>query len=141
MGDFGDNFNAVAAVVFFTFSKYAVKPLADIEYKLPGETKAKSTIDRLGQDLYSGPMTYISPLAAGTRIVTNLMAGNKIWAGSGDLNEKPTGVAGGDPAKNAQFAAEEQAEREEAERKAKERSDRIAAMAERIRQGQPANPE
>jgi hypothetical protein len=120
--------------------KYVVKPLADIEYKLPGESRAKSTIDRLGDSLYSGALSY-TPGGALVRMGTNLMAGNNLWAGSGDLNEKPTGVAGGDPAKNAQFAAEEQAEREEAQRKAKERSDRIAAMAERIRQGQPANPE
>jgi curved DNA-binding protein CbpA len=107
--------------------EYIVKPLADIEYKLPGEKgNAKSTIDRYGEALYKG-----SPIVRG---ITNLIAGNKLTAGTGDLNTKPTGVAGGDAAKIEQNKREDQEEAEKAANKQKAEEQRTANRSSRIAQ-------
>ena len=82
-----------------------------------------------------------SPIVRG---ITNLIAGNKLTAGSSDLNEKPKGVAGGDPTLKAKWDAEEAAEQQEKEAKiaadetqkaerAKGRADRIAAKVAEIK--------
>ena len=127
----------LATVAGTALGKYVVKPLADITYKLPGEKgNAKSTIDRYGEGMYNA-----SPIVRG---ITNLIAGNKLTAGSGDLNEKPKGVAGGDPTLKAKWDAEEAAEQQEKEAKiaadetqkaerAKGRADRIAAKVAEIK--------
>jgi hypothetical protein len=122
---------AVAGALGNLAGEYAVKPLASIEYKLPGEKgNAKSTIDRLGEVLYQYDPT--------VKTVTNLIAGNKLTAGMGSLNTKPTGVAGGDAAKIAQNQKEEEEERLATEKKAAERSARIAAKVAQFK-AQEAN--
>jgi hypothetical protein len=127
----------LATVAGTALGKYVVKPLADIAYKLPGEKgNAKSTIDRYGEGMYNA-----SPIVRG---ITNLIAGNKLTAGSGDLNEKPKGVAGGDPTLKARWDAEDAAEEQEKQNKiaadearkaerAKGRADRIAAKVADIK--------
>jgi hypothetical protein len=101
----------------------AGEALSGAELPFQGEGKHATVADAMGKGIY-----YVA------RSPFNWIAGNKTGAGTSDLNEKPTGVAGGDPTINAKNAAED----EEEDRKNKERAAWIAQRAKEL-QGQSEN--
>lgn len=97
----------------------AGEAISNIEVNKKGETVA----DVGGKLMYD----YVPQV----KMVTNLLAGNKILAGTGDLNEKPKGVPGGDKALMAKQEEEEKAHEEE---KKQALSSAVARKVERMRQ-------
>lgn len=101
----------------------AGEALSDVELPFQGEGKRATVSDALGKGIYYA-----------ARSPFNWIAGNATGAGTSDLNEKPKGVAGGDPAILARNAAAD----EEEKQKAKERAQWIANRAKQL-QGQSEN--
>jgi curved DNA-binding protein CbpA len=101
----------------------AGEALSDVELPFQGEGKRATVSDALGKGIYYA-----------ARSPFNWIAGNATGAGTSDLNEKPKGVAGGDPAMLARNAAAD----EEEKQKAKERAEWIANRAKQL-QGQSEN--
>jgi len=98
----------------------AGEAISDLELPFQGEGKRATVSDALGKGLYYA-----------ARSPFNWIAGNATGAGTSDLNEKPKGVAGGDPVILARNAAAD----EEEKQKAKERAQWIANRAKEL-QGQ-----
>jgi chemotaxis protein histidine kinase CheA len=98
----------------------AGEAIMDLEHPFQGEGKHATISDALGKGIYYA-----------ARSPFNWIAGNATGAGTSDLNEKPKGVAGGDPAILARNAAAD----EEEKQKAKERAQWIANRAKQL-QGQ-----
>jgi chemotaxis protein histidine kinase CheA len=113
-----------AAVGAAAYGGYkAGEAIANAEHPFQEEGKHETVADAFGKGIY-----YVA------RSPFNWIAGNKTGAGTSDLNEKPTGVAGRDPTINATNAAED----EEEDRKNKERAAWIAQRAKEL-QGQSEN--